>query len=103
MGMGLTGDRAQPGHAHDAFMQQHAVAGAGGWMPGTAQKVCPDCGGPMQKGFLVAESYLGGAKWAARRTRLAASGERLVNPDAWGNVYIAGLRCARCRYLALRY
>ncbi len=57
----------------------------------------------MQKGFLVAESYLGGAKWVSRRTRLAGDGERIVNPDTWGNVYLAGLRCRSCRTLALRY
>jgi len=57
----------------------------------------------MEPGFLVAESYLGGAKWVLRKTRLGAGGEALVRPDALGNVYVGGRRCRRCRFLALHY
>ncbi len=69
----------------------------------TAERVCPECGRKMDRGFLVAESYIGGAKWVARKTRLAGGGSRLVPPDAWGNVYFGGHRCTRCRLLVLAY
>jgi hypothetical protein len=57
----------------------------------------------MASGHLVAESLLGGAKWTAKKTRLAAGGESLVSPDSWGNVYLDGFRCPGCRTLVLRY
>ncbi len=57
----------------------------------------------MDRGYLVAESLLGGAKWTARKTKLAAGGQRLVDPDGWGNVYLPGFRCSSCRILSLRY
>lgn len=69
----------------------------------TAGRACPECGGRMDRGFLVAESYLGGAKWVTRRTRMAAGGASLVRPDNWGNVFLAGQRCPGCRLLVLRY
>ena len=75
----------------------------GGWMPTVLRVACPECGGTMQSGFLVAESYIGGAKWMRRRTLLAAGGESLVRPDGLGNVCLAGHRCPRCRFLALHY
>ena len=64
---------------------------------------CPHCGTTMKSGYLVAESLLGGAKWTRRKTRLAAGGEAVVRPDAWGNVYLGGFRCESCRTLVLRY
>ncbi len=64
---------------------------------------CPECGKLMEHGFLVAESYIGGAKWVTRRTRLAGGGARLVGPDTWGNVYFEGFRCSGCKYLSLHY
>ena len=57
----------------------------------------------MNSGFLAAESLMGGAKWMARKTRLAVGGDALVSPDAWGNVYIGGFRCSACRTLVLSY
>ena len=57
----------------------------------------------MQQGYLVTESYIGGAKWMEEKTRLALGGEPLAPPDRWGNVYFAGLRCTDCRLLTLRY
>jgi len=54
-------------------------------------------------GFLVAESFLQGAKWMQERTRLALGGETLVQPDGFGNVYIPGLRCPSCKVLILKY
>lgn len=64
---------------------------------------CPSCGKPMDQGYLVAESLLGGAKWMQERTRLAIGGEPIQTRDAWGNVYLAGLRCTACRLITLRY
>ena len=64
---------------------------------------CPSCGKPMQQGYLVTESIIGGAKWMQEKTRLAIGGEPLQPPDRWGNVYLAGLRCSGCRLLTLRY
>lgn len=57
----------------------------------------------MAHGFLRAESFIGGAKWTAKRTRLGSRGDPLVNPDALGYVYLEGHRCPRCRFLALHY
>jgi len=57
----------------------------------------------MEQGYLVAESIVGGAKWMQEKTRLALGGEPLMPPDRWGNVYLAGLRCAPCRLITLRY
>jgi hypothetical protein len=48
----------------------------------------------MEAGFLVAESFVGGAKWMRKKTRLAMGGEVLADPDGLGNVYLEGLRCA---------
>ena len=64
---------------------------------------CPNCDAAMDSGYLVAESLLGGAKWTRRKTRLAAGGEALTAPDAWGNVYLGGFRCGECRTLVLAY
>lgn len=72
-------------------------------MPSRPSRDCPECGTPMDHGFLVAESYIGGAKWMTRRTRLGAGGKALVNPDGFGNVYLEGFRCSGCRYLSLHY
>ena len=72
-------------------------------MPTESRVSCPECGGAMQPGFLLAESYIGGAKWVTRRTRLARGGTSLVRPDGLGNVYLAGHRCPGCRFLALHY
>ncbi len=69
----------------------------------TGRMDCPECRGSMDRGYLVAESLLGGAKWTARKTKLAAGGQRLVDPDGWGNVYLPGFRCSSCRILSLRY
>lgn len=63
----------------------------------------PNCGSPMESGFLVAESLLGGAKWTRRQTRLAVGGKTLVDPDRWGNVYLGGFQCGSCRTLVLGY
>ena len=64
---------------------------------------CPNCGAVMSSGFLVAESLMEGAKWKAKKTRLAAGGDALVDPDTWGNVYVGGFRCTSCRTLVLSY
>lgn len=67
------------------------------------EQPCPACKKPMMNGFLVAESFLQGAKWMQERTRLALGGETLVQPDGFGNVYIPGLRCPSCKVLILKY
>jgi hypothetical protein len=64
---------------------------------------CPACGKPMEHGFLVAEKFIEGARWITQKTRLGAGGEPLVEPDALGNQYIPGYRCAACRLLLLVY
>ena len=65
--------------------------------------VCPSCGKPMAKGFLVAESFVEGAKWMTEKTRLARGGEVLFKPDGWGNVFIDAYRCTGCRRVFLQY
>ena len=57
----------------------------------------------MAHGFLRTESYIGGAKWTAKRTRLGSPGVVLVRPDRFGWVYLEGYRCPTCRFLALHY
>lgn len=57
----------------------------------------------MEHGFLRAESFIGGAKWAVKRTLLGAGGEPIAGTDSGGNVYIEGFRCRGCRYLSLHY
>jgi len=57
----------------------------------------------MVAGFLVAESYISGVKWMHEKTKLALGGDPIQKPDAWGNVYIAGLRCTDCRLVTVRY
>lgn len=64
---------------------------------------CPSCGRPMDLGFLVAESMVGGAKWMTEKTRLAIGGDHLQPPDRWGNVYMSGQRCTECHLLLVRY
>ncbi len=64
---------------------------------------CPTCGHPMVKGFLVAESFVEGAKWMTERSRLARGGEVLVKPDGWGNVYMDAYRCTGCRRIIVQY
>ncbi len=65
--------------------------------------VCAWCGKPMAKGYLVAESFVEGAKWMRERTKLALGGEVLVKPDGFGNVYMDAYRCLACRRVVLRY
>lgn len=65
--------------------------------------VCTSCGKPMQKGFLVAESFVEGAKWMTERSRLARGGEVLIKPDGWGNVYMDAYRCTDCRRVFVVY
>jgi len=72
-------------------------------MPKMTSIACPECGKTMAHGFLRAESYIGGAKWTAKKTRLGSPGDRLVNPDGFGFVYLEGYRCPGCRFLALHY
>ena len=57
----------------------------------------------MVHGFLQAESFIGGAKWTPRKTRLGAGGTALVKPDAFGNVYLEGFHCPTCRLFTLHY
>jgi len=71
--------------------------------PRVVEFPCPSCGRPMDAGFLVAESYIEGVKWMHEKTKLALGGDPIQKPDAWGNVYIAGLRCTGCRLVTVRY
>ena len=57
----------------------------------------------MEKGFLVAENFVEGARWTAQKTRFGTGGEKLVPPDALGNQYIQGFRCTGCKLLLLFY
>lgn len=57
----------------------------------------------MAHGFLRAESFIGGAAWTTKRTRLGSHGVPLVRPDGFGYVYLEGDRCPDCRLLTLRY
>jgi hypothetical protein len=57
----------------------------------------------MLKGYLVAESFVEGAKWMVERSRLARGGEVLIKPDGWGNVYMDAYRCMGCRRVLVRY
>ncbi len=57
----------------------------------------------MEKGFLVAESFVEGAKWMTEKTRLARGGEVIVKPDGWGNVYMDARRCLECRRVIVQY
>ncbi len=57
----------------------------------------------MAKGFLVAESFVEGAKWMTEKTRLARGGEVIVKPDGWGNVYMDAYRCHGCRRVIVQY
>lgn len=57
----------------------------------------------MAKGFLVAESFVEGAKWMTEKTRLARGGEVIVKPDGWGNVYMDAYRCLGCRRVIVQY
>lgn len=75
----------------------------GGEMPSSPPMLCPECGNPMEHGFLAAESYIGGAKWAVKKSKLGAGGKALVKPDVLGNVYLEGFRCPDCKYLSLHY
>ncbi len=68
-----------------------------------AADVCPSCGRPMAKGYLVAESFVEGAKWMTEKTRLARGGEVIVKPDGWGNVYMDAYRCPGCRRVIVQY
>lgn len=68
-----------------------------------AADVCPSCGKPMAKGYLVAESFVEGAKWMTEKTRLARGGEVIFRPDGWGNVYMDAYRCLGCRRVFLQY
>ncbi len=65
--------------------------------------VCPSCGRPLTKGYLVAESFVEGAKWMVNKTKLAVGGEVIFKPDGWGNVYMDAYRCNGCRRLFLQY
>ncbi len=64
---------------------------------------CPSCGSTMEHGFLGAESFIGGAKWYTRKSRLGTGGEALMKPDGLGMVYFEGERCQGCKLLLLRY
>ena len=64
---------------------------------------CPECGKPMEHGFLAAESFIGGVKWTTKKSRLGASGPALRKPDVLGNVYLEGFHCSACKYLSLHY
>ena len=65
--------------------------------------VCPSCGKPMAKGYLVAESFVEGAKWMTEKTRLARGGAVIFKPDGWGNVYMDAYRCNGCRRVFLQH
>lgn len=64
---------------------------------------CPSCGEPMEEGYLGSESFIGGAKWDTKKSRLGIGGEELVKPGGLGMVYFQGNRCRGCRLLLLCY
>lgn len=64
---------------------------------------CPRCRELMQKGYLRAESLVGGAKWHRERNALASGGEKIMGTDLGGNVWLEGFRCDKCRTLVLHY
>ncbi|HEX9341737.1 MAG TPA: PF20097 family protein [Thermoplasmata archaeon] len=64
---------------------------------------CPQCGRPMESGYLRTESFIDGAKWTTKKTVLGLGGERIKGTNAGGNVYLDGFRCASCRILSLRH
>lgn len=72
-------------------------------MQSSPRMECPECGKPMVYGFLQAESFIGGAKWTTKKSKLGAGGRALVKPDAFGNVYLEGFHCSSCKVLTLHY
>jgi hypothetical protein len=73
--------------------------------PSVALVTCPVCSGPMERGYVWAESTIGGygPKWFTNKSLTAIGGELLARQDFWGNAWIQGYRCAKCRTLVLRY
>ncbi|WP_019178047.1 PF20097 family protein [Methanomassiliicoccus luminyensis] len=63
---------------------------------------CPTCGKEMEPGLLIAESFIGGAKWVGGHDGKPEK-EKLVSPDLLGNVKLLGYRCRSCRQLVLKY
>lgn len=57
----------------------------------------------MAKGFVVAESFVEGAKWTTQKTKMALGGEVIAPSDGFGNVYVDGYRCVACRLVILEY
>lgn len=64
---------------------------------------CPNCGQSMEDGYLGSESFIGGAKWFKKKSKLGAGGEPVAKPGRLGMVYIEGERCSACKLLLLHY
>ncbi len=64
---------------------------------------CPSCGEPMEEGYLGSESFIGGAKWDIKKSKLGIGGEELAKPGSLGMAYFEGNRCKNCSLLLLRY
>jgi hypothetical protein len=64
---------------------------------------CPNCGKPMEEGFLGTERIFSDVSWFKEKTTFGFGGESLGLKDRLGMVYIEGYRCRECGILNLYY
>lgn len=64
---------------------------------------CPNCGKPMEPGFLGTERIFSDVSWFKEKTVFGTSGKSLELKDKMGMIYIEGLICRDCKTLLLRY
>lgn len=64
---------------------------------------CPNCGKPMESGFLGTESVFTEVAWFKEKTIFGTGGESLDLKGKLSMTYVEGYRCKDCRNLILKY
>jgi len=62
-------------------------------------KKCPECGGEMEKGFLISPRTLW---WNTQKQEVFLGGEQLLRSNWKGN-NLEGYRCKKCQLIVFKY
>ena len=63
---------------------------------------CPDCGKPMEKGFLGSESIFSEVRWFEEKNTFGTGGEGLGSRGRL-MTYLEGYRCKECKTLIMQH
>ena len=64
---------------------------------------CPNCGKPMDDGFVGAKNWPTGIQWYAKKSFFGIVGEPIGESDRTQMSWLAASRCTACRTILTRY